>query len=158
MKFDLPEAEVKLIDGKLVQLPAKRFIGLMEYVEDLEARLLSAEVHLREAERVGTEMERFAAARKSQEQLSPEALKNVQKIVDEFTSPEKLKAAGQQRGISMRRLSMITAIPYATLYRYMTRKKPLDVEAAAKIQNAIYGGELAVKNYSVKMKDSYQRG
>ena len=111
MKFDLPEAEVKLIDGKLVQLPAKRFIGLMDYVEDLEAKLLSAEVHLREAERVGTEMERFAAARKSQQELSPEALKNVQKIVDEFTSPEKLKAAGQQRGISMRRLSMITAIP-----------------------------------------------
>ena len=77
MKFDLPEAEVKLIDGKSVQGGGRGFIGLMDYVEDLEAKLLSAEVHLREAERVGTEMERFAAARKSQEELSPEALKGI---------------------------------------------------------------------------------
>ena len=56
MKFDLTEKDVRLVDGKFVQLPMKRFVALTEYVENLESRLLSAEVNLRESARVGREM------------------------------------------------------------------------------------------------------
>ena len=44
MKFDLTEKDVRLVDGKFVQLPMKRFVALTEYVENLESRLLSAAI------------------------------------------------------------------------------------------------------------------
>ena len=65
MKFDLTEKDVRLVDGKFVQLPMKRFVALTDYVEDLESRLLSAEVNLRESARVGREMETCLPRRQS---------------------------------------------------------------------------------------------
>ena len=62
MKFDLTEKDVRLVDGKFVQLPMKRFVALTEYVENLESRLLSAEVNLRESARVGRGMETMPGA------------------------------------------------------------------------------------------------
>ncbi len=117
MKFDLTEKDVKLVDGKFVQLPMKRFVALTEYVEDLESRLLSAEVNLRESARVGREMETMPAAAAKQGLPQDEA-RQVESVLRRL-EPAQLKKAMEEKSISVRRLAILTGIPYATLYRYV---------------------------------------
>jgi DNA-binding transcriptional regulator YiaG len=117
MKFDLTEKDVKLVDGKFVQLPMKRFVALTEYVEDLESRLLAAEVNLRESARVGREMEDMPASSAKQALRQDEA-RQVESVLRRL-EPAQLKKAMNEKRVSVRRLAILTGIPYATLYRYV---------------------------------------
>jgi DNA-binding transcriptional regulator YiaG len=117
MKFDLTEKDVKLVDGKFVQLPMKRFVALTEYVEDLESRLLAAEVNLRESARVGREMEDMPASSAKQGLRQDEA-RQVESVLRRL-EPAQLKKAMNEKRVSVRRLAILTGIPYATLYRYV---------------------------------------
>jgi hypothetical protein len=117
MKFDLTEKDVRLVDGKFVQLPMKRFVALTEYVEDLESRLLAAEVNLRESARVGKEMETMPPA-SAREGLPQDEAREVESVLRRL-EPAQLKKAMEEKRISVRRLAILTGIPYATLYRYV---------------------------------------
>jgi DNA-binding transcriptional regulator YiaG len=117
MKFELADKDVKLVDGKFVQLPVKRFVALTDYVEDLESRLLAAEVNLREGARVGKEMEAMPSA-SSQEELPREAVQQVESVLRRL-EPAQFKKIMEEKRVSVRRLAILTGIPYATLYRYV---------------------------------------
>ena len=118
MKFELPEKDLKVVDGKFVQLPMKRFVALTEYVENLESRLLAAEVNLREASaRVGTEMEAMPATA-AKEGLPQEEVRQVESVLRRL-EPAQLRKAMDDKRVSVRRLAILTGIPYATLYRYV---------------------------------------
>jgi DNA-binding transcriptional regulator YiaG len=116
MKFELDAKDVKLVDGKYVQLPMKRFVALTDYVEDLESRLLAAEVNLRESARVGKEMEAMPAA--SIEELPQREAQQVESVLRRL-EPAQLKKIMDEKRVSVRRLAMLTGIPYASLYRYV---------------------------------------
>ena len=117
MRFDLTEKDVKLVEGKFVQLPMKRFVALTEYVEDLESRLLAAEVNLRESARVGREMEDLPAA-SAKVALPQDEARQVESVLRRL-EPAQLKKAMDDKRVSVRRLAILTGIPYATLYRYV---------------------------------------
>jgi hypothetical protein len=117
MKFELAEKDIRLVDGKFVQLPVKRFVALTDYVEDLESRLLAAEVNLRESTRVGKEMETMPPASAREALLQDEA-REVENVLRRL-EPAQLKKAMEEKRISVRRLAILTGIPYATLYRYV---------------------------------------
>ncbi len=117
MKFELPEKDFKVVDGKFVQLPMKRFVALTEYVENLESRLLAAEVNLRESARVGTEMEAMPATA-AKEGLPQEEVRQVESVLRRL-EPAQLRKAMDDKRVSVRRLAILTGIPYATLYRYV---------------------------------------
>ncbi|HST09212.1 MAG TPA: helix-turn-helix transcriptional regulator [Terriglobales bacterium] len=117
MKFELAEKDVKLVDGKFVQLPMKRFVALTDYVENLESRLLAAEVNLRESARVGTEMEAMPAS-SVKEGLPQEEVRQVESVLRRL-EPAQLRKAMEDKRVSVRRLAILTGIPYATLYRYV---------------------------------------
>jgi hypothetical protein len=116
MKFELPDNDVKVVEGKYVQLPLKRFVQLTDYVEGLEDQLLAAEVNLREVERVGEEMEQGAPDLAAQ--LPAAQMQEVKRVLQRL-EPAELKKAMTQRKISVRRLAVMTGIPYATLHRYL---------------------------------------
>jgi DNA-binding transcriptional regulator YiaG len=118
MKFELADQDVKLVEGKFVQLPVKRFVELTDYVEDLEARLLAAEINLREAERVGQEMEESAESANAQDKLPEEDVQQVTRVLRQL-GPAELRKTMEEQRVSVRRLAMMTGIPYATLYRYV---------------------------------------
>jgi hypothetical protein len=117
MKFDLTEKDVKLVEGKFVQLPMKRFVALTEYVENLESRLLAAEVNLRESARVGNEMETIPAS-STKESLPQDEARQVESVLRRL-EPAQLKKVMDDKRVSVRRLAILTGIPYATLYRYV---------------------------------------
>ena len=117
MKFELADKDVKLVDGKFVQLPMKRFVALTDYVENLESRLLAAELNLRESARVGTEMEAMPAAA-AKEGLPQEEVRQVESVLRRL-EPAQLRKAMDDKRVSVRRLAILTGIPYATLYRYV---------------------------------------
>jgi hypothetical protein len=95
----------------------KRFVALTEYVEDLESRLLAAEVNLRESVRVGREMEDMPATR-AKEGLPQDEARQVESVLRRL-EPAQLKKAMDDKRVSVRRLAILTGIPYATLYRYV---------------------------------------
>jgi len=115
MKFEFADEDVKVLEGKFVQLPFERFVELTGYVEDIEARLLAAEINLREADRVGHEME-DAGRPDAREKLSKEDVQHVERILQRL-EPAQLKRAMEEQRVSIRKLAMMTGIPYATLYR-----------------------------------------
>jgi hypothetical protein len=117
MKFELADKDVKLVDGKFVQLPMKRFVALTDYVENLESRLLAAEVNLRESAKVGTEMEAMPASAAKQS-LPQEEVRQVESVLRRL-EPAQLRKAMDEKRVSVRRLAILTGIPYATLYRYV---------------------------------------
>jgi len=117
MKFDLTEKDLKLVEGKFVQLPMKRFVALTEYVEDLESRLIAAEVNLRESARVGREMEEMPGSG-AKEGLPQDEARQVESVLRRL-EPAQLKKAMDDKRVSVRRLAILTGIPYATLYRYV---------------------------------------
>jgi hypothetical protein len=117
MKFDLTEKDVKLVDGKFVQLPMKRFVALTDYVEDLESRLLAAEVNLRESARVGREMDIMPAS-PGKAGLPKDEARQVEDVLRRL-EPSQWKKAMEEKRVSVRRLAILTGIPYATLYRYV---------------------------------------
>jgi Helix-turn-helix len=131
MKFDLAESEVKVLEGKIAQLPYERFEQLLDYVDDLEARLLAAEINLREADRVGREMDQTLSSADSRKPLSKEDVQHVQKVFKRL-EPELLRRAAEEKGISLRKLAVISGIPYATLYRYLNSRS-CPPQAATKI-------------------------
>lgn len=116
MKFELDAKDVKLVDGKYVQLPMKRFVALTDYVEDLESRLLSAEVNVRESARVGKEMEAMPAT--ALEELPQREAQQVESVLRRL-EPAQLKKIMDEKRVSVRRLALLTGIPYASLYRYV---------------------------------------
>jgi DNA-binding NtrC family response regulator len=121
MKFELAAKDVTVLDGKYAQLPFERFAALLDYVEDIEARLLAAEVNLREADRVGHEMEETAVPQNASGSLSMEDDDEQVDRVLQLLESSQLKRAVDEQGVSIRKLAMMTGIPYATLYRYLRR-------------------------------------
>jgi hypothetical protein len=117
MKFELADKDVKLVDGKFVQLPMKRFVALTDYVENLESRLLAAEVNLRESARVGNEMEAMPST-VAKEGPPQEEVRQVESVLRRL-EPAQLRKAMDDKRVSVRRLAILTGIPYATLYRYV---------------------------------------
>jgi DNA-binding transcriptional regulator YiaG len=117
MKFELADKDLKIVDKKFVQLPMARFVALTEYVEDLEDRLLAAEVNLREDEKVGQEMENMSAV----QALAPLPEPDVQQVenVLQRLDPAELDKAREEQQVSVRKLAILTGIPYASLYRYL---------------------------------------
>jgi lambda repressor-like predicted transcriptional regulator len=118
MKFEFADEDVQVLEGKFVQLPFGRFMELTDYVEDLEARLLAAEVNLREADRVGHEIEETVVPENAHENPAEEDVQHVNRILQRL-EPAQLKRAVEEQGISVRKLAIMTGIPYATLYRYL---------------------------------------
>jgi lambda repressor-like predicted transcriptional regulator len=134
MKFEIADEDVKVLEGKFVQLPFDRFAELIDYVEDVEARLLAAEINLREADRVGHEMEVVVsenAPENGRENPSEADLRDVNRVLQRL-EPAQLKKAVEAQGISVRKLAMMTGIPYATLYRYL-RAPSCPMKAATNI-------------------------
>src|SRR4029453_7099132 len=117
MKFELEDKDLKIVDNKFVQLPMARFAALTEYVEDLEDRLLAAEVNLREGEKVGQEMENMSALEGLETLPEPDA-KQVESVLQRL-DPAELEKVREERQLSIRKLSLLTGIPYASLYRYL---------------------------------------
>lgn len=132
MKFEIADEDVKVLEGKFVQLPFDRFTELIDYVEDVEARLLAAEINLREADRVGHEMEAVVnAPENGRENPSGADAGDVKRVLQRL-EPAQLKKAMEKQEISVRKLAMMTGIPYATLYRYL-RAPSCPMSAAANI-------------------------
>ena len=131
MKFELPQKEVKIVDGKYVQLPMARFAALAEYVEDLEDRLLATEVNLRESARVGKEMEDMSAAEAIEPLPMPDA-RQVLSVLNRL-DPAELEKVREERNVSVRKLAMLSGIPYATLYRYLKGQQTIPTDRLGKI-------------------------
>jgi hypothetical protein len=154
MKFELPDEDMKIVEGKYVQLPLKRFVQLTEYVEGLEDQLLAAEVNLRETERVGQEMEEIGNDILTQ--LPAGEMEEVDHVLQRL-EPAELKKAMTERKISVRRLAVMTGIPYATLYRYLNHGG-FSLKAGRDIFcNIFKPGDLKTWKYTVKEEDLKQR-
>jgi hypothetical protein len=155
MKFELPDEDVKVVEkGKYVQLPLKRFVQLTEYVEGLEDQLLAAEVNLRETERVGDEMEQTGSEILTG--LPAHEMEEVDRVLQRL-EPAELKKAMAERKISVRRLAVMTGIPYATLYRYLNHGG-FSLQAGRDIFcNIFKPGELKTWQYTVGKEDLKQR-
>ena len=117
MKFELADKDLKIVAGKFVQLPMARFAALTEYVEDLEDRLLAAEVNLRESARVDDEMEALTTE-EAEEALPTDDVRQVAAVLNRL-EPAELEKMREKKQVSLRRLAILTGIPYATLYRYL---------------------------------------
>lgn len=141
MKFELNEKDLKIVDGKFVQLPMARFAALAEYVEDLEGRLLAAEINLRESARVGKEMEEMSAA-EALEPLPETDAQGVQSVLDRLDAGE-FEKTREEENISLRKLAMLSGIPYATLYRYLKRRQPCPTSRSKRIFYALDKVKLA---------------
>lgn len=142
MKFELPEKEI-VFDAKQqrVYLPLKRFTELMDYVEDIESKLLATEINLREADRMSGDMEKLTLGAAA-EPLSQETVQNVARTLHAL--PAQVWKTMESKGFSIRRLAMMTSIPYTTLHRYLTKGQAPSLQNATKIMQAMSPQRAAV--------------
>lgn len=139
MKFNLPKEEIE-VDAKQqrVHLPLKRFAELMDYVEDIESKLLASEINLREADRLTSDMEKLTMGKAPGESLSSETVQSVERALNEL--PAQIIGMIASKGLSIRKLAMMTSIPYTTLHRYVTRGCRPSLQHAAEIIKVVYPG------------------
>jgi len=147
--LDIKEKEI-VVDTKQqrVSMPLKRFSELMDYVEDVESKLLATEINLREADQVSGEMEMLVRGGAAAEPLSRETMQNVQRTLE--TLPTQVWKTMGSKGFSIRRLAMMTSIPYTTLHRYLTKGQAPSLQNAAKIVQAMGTAVAAKKLQSVE--------
>lgn len=141
MKFDLPEDQVKIdFEKAQVQLPFKLFSDLVNYVEDLEAKLLARDINLQEAEELTAQMEDTLLNRDAQSprKLSREDVEQLGRVAALFEDPERpLLKEMRRKKMSIRQLAATTDISYATIYRYIHGRFRPDIKKATKILRAI---------------------
>lgn len=135
MKFDLPAKEVNIVEGKWVQVPLQRFTDLMNYVEGLEDEVVDLKVNLRESERVGKEMEDLPVM---VEQGPAREFDRVEKTLRTL-DPDSLMKQLKEKKLSIRKLAMMTGIPYATLYRFLNRQCGPNFKTLKALEKVAYG-------------------